>query len=160
MKHTAAATCRLSPEGWKAKIDAPQVFWASFFEENAKAGETEFEAKITIERTGKNKTLPQLRYLNGVVYPSFLKYLTETAGEKFTLIHLKHVLKTHDRVWFVDEVKDPLTGYVTPIPKSCAKSCAAEMSEYIDSLVSLAYSIGLNIESPMEFYARNAIEFE
>lgn len=166
MKHTALLTAvyvggpRNSRESWAFSLDNEREFWGRFLEKNVKPDQITFEAKIEVKPISGEKTHPQLRYLNGAVYPKFKSFLENAAGENFTMEQVKHILKTHDSIMFCEVFSDPLTGDIKRVPTSCAVAQVDEVSAYIDNLLVLAANMELRIETPDEFYARNSIKID
>ena len=166
MKHTALLTAiylggnRNSRESWAFRIDNETEFWGRFLQECTKSGENTFEAKIEVTKQTGAKTHPQLRYLNAAVYPAFKSFLENAAGERFTIEQVKHILKTHDSIMFCEVFSDPLTGDIKRVPISCAVAQVDDVSAYIDNLLVLGENMGLRIETPDEFYARNSIKID
>ncbi len=165
MKHTATATFSqipgtnpLHPKAWKVVVDGG---WSSFLARclpsMVKEGETEFSTDLTIEKKTKRKTYPQLRYLNGIVYPAFFAEYERLNGIRQPDEYVKRKLKMHEQVCFVQEVTDPITGLIEYEPKSCANAYIEEVVELIDRLLALAANIDLKIETPEEWCKRMGI---
>lgn len=166
MKHTTTLHAihlggpRHHRESWAFRIDNETDFWGRFLQQCAKNNENTFEAKIEVTKHTGAKTHPQLRYLNAAVYPAFKSFLEAAAGERFTIEQVKHILKTHDSIMFCEVFNDPLTGDIKRVPISCAVAQIDEVSAYIDNLLVLGENMGLRIETPNEFYARNSIKID
>lgn len=134
-----------------------QMFWAAFIAENIKEGETEFGVKIEAKRIRAGKTPPQLRYLNGVVYPAFQFFFKEANGFNPTIEDVKTVLKTHPKIGFCKTIFDGNEN--RNAPKSCAGADISEVMEYISRLLALANDLGVNLMSPEEWAVNNKLSF-
>lgn len=168
-KHTTTATLTkkegnlnpLHPKAWGIRIDGGwDAFLAQCLPKMVKEGEAEFSVDLTLEKRTKRKTYPQLRYLNGVVYPAFFNEFERLYGIRQPPEYVKRKLKMHEQVCFVEERTNMFTGELEYEPKSCAGASAEDVTILIDRLVALAASIALDIETPQEWCAKNGIRYE
>lgn len=152
---------RFHPAAWKITIDSSLRFWASCLKEWAKNEDTrEISCTVSVERNKKDKTHPQLRYLNGTVYTAFYDEWAELNGARYPNEYVKRILKMHEQVMFVDEATNPITGQIEFEPKSCGDASMEDVSELIDRLLMLAATIGIDIETPEEWCRKNGVSYE
>lgn len=168
-KHTATATLTLKegnlnplhPKAWEFKIDGGwSAFLARSLPKMVKKGETAFSVNLTIEKVTNRKTYPQLKYLNGVVYPAFFEEFERLHGIRQPDEYVKRKLKMNEQVCFYVEVTDPFTAEIEYEAKSCAGASVEDVMELIDRLLALAASIALDIETPQEWCAKNGVRYE
>ena len=152
---------RFHHAAWNIAIDDKMRFWARCLKEWAKNEDVqEIRCTVTVERESRKKSTPQLRYLNGVVYPAFYDEWAELNGARYPDEYVKRILKLHEQVLFVDQVNNPLTGQIEFTPKSCAGADVGEVWEFTNRLLALAAQIGVYIETPAEWCKQKEIDYE
>lgn len=152
---------RFHPKAWEIRLEDSLRFWADVLADYAKDEDVqEIRCKVTVEKEKRGKSTPQLRYLNGVVYPAFYKEFERLNGTRYKNEYIKNTLKMNEQVQFVEEVTNPMTGQIEFTPKSCADATVDEVWEFTNRLLALAANIGLYIETPDEWCKKKGIDYE
>lgn len=152
---------RFHPNAWRIELDERMRFWAAVLADYAKDEDIqEIRCNVTVAKEKRDKSHPQLKYLNGIVYPAFYKEFERLNGARYPNEYVKRTLKMNEQVMFVEEVTNPLTGQIEFIPKSCADAEMCEVWEFTNRLLALADHIGLYIETPEEWCKRRGIDYE
>lgn len=161
MKRKSGNTNRFHPAAWVIRLNDSLRFWSECLSYFAKDESVEeIRCVVTVEREKRDKSVPQLRYLNGIVYPAFYRAFADLNGARYPDEYVKRTLKMNEQVLFVQEVTNPLTGEIEFAPKSCANADMADVWEYTNRLIALAAQIGVDIETPEEWCKRQGVDYE
>jgi hypothetical protein len=92
--------------------------------------------EVVIQKEKKSKTIPQLGYTFGVVYPAIIKFVEESHGESFSSGEMHIWCKK--QILGVDHKE--IDGEVIEIERELKKSDREKWTKYIDSLISFVYN--------------------
>lgn len=101
---------------------------------------------VTVEPRRNTRSIPQNRYLWGVLYPIAAKSLSEVWGERVSIedTHLFFRLK----FWYVERV-DVETAEITKLPKSTTQMSTMDMMMYQDECRQwISQYLSVNIPEP------------
>jgi hypothetical protein len=105
--------------------------------------------RLEVTRPRKSKTLSQLAYIWGVVYPTLAAALADAWGEAFDSDRAHNVLKG---MFLSRPVVNRHTGdEVASEPRSLADLTVDECSAYIEALINFGASLGCSIPPPAHF---------
>jgi hypothetical protein len=109
---------------------------------------------ITIEKLKEKKSNDQLGYLHAEILSKLAEGF-ENAGYRLPLTkqyrdeEIKHFIKTHPEIMFVEKRKNILTGEILEIPRSFRTATKNEMTKIIDwSIQFAAEYFGIVIDQP------------
>ena len=101
--------------------------------------------EAVIQPVKKSKTLEQVSYTFGAIYPCILQFIEDSTGDVFTKEELHDYLKRQ----VLGPQHREIMGDVIEVVPQLAKKDRSAWSDYIDRLIKFAYSRwGINIPPP------------
>ncbi len=106
---------------------------------------TDKPLEVIIQPHKANKTLEQLAYTFGVIYPTIIKFIEDGYGESLSVDEIHSWMK--GKILGVDH--KIIDGEIIEVEKRLRKSDRVAWSKYIDSVITFVYNRwGLEIPSP------------
>ena len=109
---------------------------------------------VTVEKLKEKKSNDQLGYLHSEVLPKLAEGF-ENAGYRLPLTkqyrddEMKHFIKTHPEIRFLENRMNPLTAELMTVPRSFKTATMKEMTAIIDWCIQFAAEyFGIVIEPP------------
>lgn len=101
--------------------------------------------EVIVRKHSEPKTIPQLAYTFGVIYPAILKFVDESLGESFTVDEMHKWMKK--AILGVDYKE--LSDTIIEVEKELKKSDREAWSAYIDSVIHFCWNRwGLMVPAP------------
>jgi hypothetical protein len=119
-----------------------------------KKDEEEFSVDVDFIRKRVSKTLPQLGYVYGALYPALVNLYKVEGYRRADVGSMDALMRMN---YFFEEFVNEETGQVFKIPKSIAQSTKEEMTEYIESIIQHEFleHFGVSAPDPKEYYGES-----